>query len=69
MSSTQCSGHRGCRLAVTYPEILVMQVTAIVQAVIACKKKRIDAKPEIMIPLVGMQKKNLNICVRSLHLQ
>jgi pyruvate,orthophosphate dikinase len=48
-------GHRGCRLAVTYPEILVMQVTAIVQAVIACKKKRIDAKPEIMIPLVGMR--------------
>jgi pyruvate,orthophosphate dikinase len=48
-------GHRGCRLAVTYPEILVMQITAIVQAVIACKKKRIDAKPEIMIPLVGMR--------------
>ena len=46
-------GHRGCRLAVTYPEILVMQVTAIVAAVIKCKKKRIDAKPEIMIPLVG----------------
>ena len=48
-------GHRGCRLAVTYPEILVMQVTAIVQAMIKCKKKRIDAKPEIMIPLVGIQ--------------
>ena len=46
-------GHRGCRLAVTYPEILVMQVTAIVQAMILCKRKRIDAKPEIMIPLVG----------------
>jgi pyruvate,orthophosphate dikinase len=46
-------GHRGCRLAVTYPEILVMQVTAIVEAVIKCKKKGIDAKPEIMIPLVG----------------
>ena len=46
-------GHRGCRLAVTYPEILVMQVTAIVEAMIKCKKKRIDAKPEIMIPLVG----------------
>ncbi len=46
-------GHRGCRLAVTYPEILVMQVTAIVQAMIKCKKKRVDAKPEIMIPLVG----------------
>jgi pyruvate,orthophosphate dikinase len=48
-------GHRGCRLAVTYPEILVMQVTAIVEAMIICKKKRIDAKPEIMIPLVGVR--------------
>ena len=46
-------GHRGCRLAVTYPEILEMQVTAIVEATIACKKKKIDAQPEIMIPLVG----------------
>jgi pyruvate,orthophosphate dikinase len=48
-------GHRGCRLAVTYPEILVMQVTAITEAVIACKRKRIDAQAEIMIPLVGVQ--------------
>ncbi|WP_369123656.1 pyruvate, phosphate dikinase [Bremerella sp. TYQ1] len=46
-------GHRGCRLSVTYPEILEMQVTAIVEAAIECKKKRINAKPEIMIPLVG----------------
>lgn len=46
-------GHRGCRLSVTYPEILVMQVTAIVEAMIACRKKRIRARPEIMIPLVG----------------
>jgi len=46
-------GHRGCRLAVTYPEILKMQVRAIVEAMIACKKKKIDARPEIMIPLVG----------------
>ena len=46
-------GHRGCRLSVTYPEILEMQVTAIVQAAIACKAKKIDARPEIMIPLVG----------------
>ncbi len=46
-------GHRGCRLSVTYPEILQMQVRAIVEAAIECKKARIDAKPEIMIPLVG----------------
>jgi len=47
-------GHRGCRLTVTYPEILEMQVTAIVEAAINCKRKRIDALPEIMIPLVGI---------------
>lgn len=46
-------GHRGCRLAITYPEIVRMQVTAITEAAIHCKKKRIDARPEIMIPLVG----------------
>ena len=49
-------GHRGCRLAVTYPEVLIMQVTAIVEAMIACKKKKIDARPEIMIPLVGTRR-------------
>jgi pyruvate,orthophosphate dikinase len=46
-------GHRGCRLAVTYPEILETQVTAIVEAAIACVEKGIDAQAEIMIPLVG----------------
>jgi len=46
-------GHRGCRLAITFPEILVMQVTAIVEATIACRRERIRALPEIMIPLVG----------------
>jgi pyruvate,orthophosphate dikinase len=46
-------GHRGCRLAVTYPEILEMQVTAIVEAAIACKEKGVDAQAEIMIPLAG----------------
>jgi len=49
-------GHRGCRLVVTYPEILEMQVTAIVEAMIACKKKRVAAHPEIMIPLVGVDR-------------
>jgi pyruvate,orthophosphate dikinase len=46
-------GHRGCRLSVTYPEILEMQVRAIVEASINCSKKKIKAQPEIMIPLVG----------------
>lgn len=46
-------GHRGCRLSITYPEILVMQVTSIVEAAINVTKKKIKAIPEIMIPLVG----------------
>jgi pyruvate,orthophosphate dikinase len=46
-------GHRGCRLAITYPEILSMQVRAIVEAAIACANKKVKAIPEIMIPLVG----------------
>ncbi len=47
-------GHRGCRLSVSYPEILVMQVRAIVEAAIECAKKRIKTIPEIMIPLVSV---------------
>jgi len=49
-------GHRGCRLAVTYPEIYEMQVRAIFQAACAVKKDGIDARPEVMIPLVGTVK-------------
>jgi pyruvate, orthophosphate dikinase len=48
-------GHRGCRLSITYPEILEMQVRAIVEAAIECTEKGIQAKPEIMIPLVGTE--------------
>ena len=48
-------GHRGCRLAVTYPEIAKMQTNAIIKAAINVKEKHPDwtVKPEIMIPLVG----------------
>ena len=48
-------GHRGCRLAVTYPEIAAMQTKAVIRAAINVKKKRPDWNivPEIMIPLVG----------------
>ena len=48
-------GHRGCRLTVTYPEIAVMQTTAVIRAAIEVQKKHPDWKvaPEIMIPLVG----------------
>ena len=45
-------GHRGCRLSVTYPEILTMQVTAIISAACTVQKKGIKVFPEIMIPLV-----------------
>ncbi|NLO84412.1 MAG: pyruvate, phosphate dikinase [Clostridiales bacterium] len=46
-------GHRGCRLAVTYPEIAAMQTRAVIQAAIAVKKEcGYDIVPEIMIPLV-----------------
>jgi pyruvate,orthophosphate dikinase len=46
-------GHRGCRLSITYPEILEMQVRAIVEAAINCSKKKVKAHAEVMIPLVG----------------
>jgi pyruvate,orthophosphate dikinase len=49
-------GHRGCRLTITYPEILEMQVRAIVEAAINCRRRSINAKPEIMIPLIGIDK-------------
>ena len=48
-------GHRGCRLAVTYPEIAVMQTRAVIKAALAVQKKHPEWNivPEIMIPLVG----------------
>jgi pyruvate,orthophosphate dikinase len=44
-------GHRGCRLSITYPEILEMQVRAIIEAAIECQKQGIKVLPEIMHPL------------------
>ena len=46
-------GHRGCRLAVTYPEICEMQARAIAQGAMLAMKEGIDVKPEIMVPLIG----------------
>jgi len=46
-------GHRGCRLAITYPEIYEMQVRAIIEAACQVMKKGIKARPEIMIPLIA----------------
>ena len=50
-------GHRGCRLAVTYPEIAKMQTRAVMEAAIEVKEEKgFDIVPEIMIPLVGEKK-------------
>ncbi len=46
-------GHRGCRLAVTYPEIAVMQTKAVIEAAINVNKRGMNVVPEIMIPLIG----------------
>jgi pyruvate,orthophosphate dikinase len=44
-------GHRGCRLCITYPEILEMQVRAIIEAAVQVRKEGVKVQPEIMIPL------------------
>src|SRR5215467_3022283 len=53
-------GHRGCRLCITYPEILDMQVRAIIEAAIECQKAGVKVLPEIMHPLV-LDRKELSI--------
>jgi pyruvate, orthophosphate dikinase len=53
-------GHRGCRLCITYPEILEMQVRAIIEAAIDCQKRGIKVIPEIMHPLT-LDKKEMKI--------
>ncbi len=53
-------GHRGCRLCITYPEILEMQVRAIIEAAVDCQKRGIKVLPEIMHPLT-LDKKELQI--------
>ena len=46
-------GHRGCRLAVSYPEIAEMQTTAVIEAAINVNREGLSVVPEIMIPLIG----------------
>jgi len=60
-------GHRGCRLCITYPEILEMQVRAIIEAACECIKEGIKVHPEIMHPLVidGKELKILEIKTRE----
>ena len=55
-------GHRGCRLCITFPEILEMQVRAIIEAAVHCSKRGVKVLPEIMIPL-SIDAKELNILV------
>lgn len=55
-------GHRGCRLYITYPEILEMQVRAIIEAAVSVKQAGVHVMPEIMIPL-SIDKKELGILV------
>jgi pyruvate,orthophosphate dikinase len=49
-------GHRGCRLGITFPEITEMQGRAIFEAAVRAKKRGIDVRPEIMVPLVSSLK-------------
>ena len=60
-------GHRGCRLGISYPEITEMQTRAIIEAALNLKAKGIDARPEIMVPLVGTiaELKNQNDIINS----
>ncbi len=60
-------GHRGCRLGITYPEITAMQARAIIEAAMNLKAKGVDARPEIMVPLVGTvaELKNQTDIIRS----
>jgi len=52
-------GHRGCRLAITYPEIARMQTRAVIEAAINVAKEGVEVSPEIMIPLIGDEKELL----------
>jgi pyruvate,orthophosphate dikinase len=54
--SNPMMGHRGCRLAITYPEIYNMQVRAIVEAACIVKKEGLQVHPEIMVPLISTER-------------
>jgi pyruvate, orthophosphate dikinase len=59
-------GHRGCRLAITYPEIQDMQVRAIIEAAIECVKQNVKVLPEIMVPLT-LDKKEMAILDQAIR--
>ena len=60
-------GHRGCRLAITYPELYEMQVEAIMGSVLKLKKEGITCKPEIMIPLVSTVEEFTTLLVKTIE--
>ncbi len=55
-------GHRGCRIAVSYPEIYAMQISAIFEAIYTLQKEGVEVKPKIMVPLI-MNKTELKLLV------
>ncbi|MGA0845021.1 MAG: pyruvate, phosphate dikinase [Luteolibacter sp.] len=59
-------GHRGCRLAISYPEIAEMQAQAIFEAAAQCVKSKIPVQPEVMVPLVGYARE-LELQVEIIH--
>jgi pyruvate,orthophosphate dikinase len=46
-------GHRGCRVGITYPEIIEMQVRAIFEAAVRVAKNDVEVSPQVMIPMIG----------------
>jgi pyruvate, orthophosphate dikinase len=58
-------GHRGCRLGLTHPEIYDMQVEAIARAAVACQRRGVDVRPEIMVPLVGSEREMVQLRKRT----
>jgi pyruvate,orthophosphate dikinase len=64
--SNPMMGHRGCRLSLTYPEILQMQVRAILQAAFTVSDEGFDPKPEIMVPLVATEEE-MRVLARMIH--
>ena len=59
-------GHRGCRLSLTYPEILRMQVRAILQAAMVVKAEGLSPAPEIMVPLVACEEE-MQVLAQMIH--
>jgi len=59
-------GHRGCRLAISFPEIIEMQGRAIAEAALDARADGVDAKPEVMVPLIGTRAE-LSFCAERLR--